>query len=201
MRRADPFDKRAATLSVVLHGAVFALAWISAMRHVAPMEFMAIEIELVSPPPAAQAEEPRPAAERVVVERPREEPPPREPEPDIVPVEKPTPEPEPGPSRRSAPTPERTSTSVSRGCAATILRTTRTSSARSTGASSAAGGRAAIGKPRCSSPSTGTVLPMISRSAGVPATYRSTSRRWRRPNARAARGASDPCRRTSRGRP
>jgi outer membrane biosynthesis protein TonB len=105
MRRADPFNKRAATLSVLLHGAVFAFAWIGALRHVAPMEFTAIEIELVSPPPAAQAEEPRPAAERVVVERPREEPPPREPEPDIVPVEKPTPEPEPEPTP-PAPEPE-----------------------------------------------------------------------------------------------
>lgn len=107
MRRADPFDRRAATLSVVLHGVVFALAWISAMRHVAPMEFTAIEIELVSPPPAAQAEEPRPAAERVVVERPREEPQPREPEPDIVPAQKPPPEPEPEPEPTPpAPEPE-----------------------------------------------------------------------------------------------
>jgi outer membrane biosynthesis protein TonB len=107
MRRADLFDKRAATLSVVLHGAVFALAWVGAMRHVAPMEFTAIQIDLVSPPPAAQAEEPQPAAERIVVERPREEPQPREPEPDIVPAEKPPPKPEPEPEPTPpAPEPE-----------------------------------------------------------------------------------------------
>jgi protein TonB len=105
MRRADPSGKRAATLSVALHGVVFALAWIGALRHVPPMEFMAIQIDLVSPPPAAQAEEPQRAAERVVVERPRPEPPPPEPEPDIVPVERPTPEPEPEPEP-PAPEPE-----------------------------------------------------------------------------------------------
>lgn len=107
MRRADPFNRRAATFSVVLHAVIFAGAWLSAIRHVPEFEFIAYEIELVSPPSATQAEEPRPPVEELVVERPRPEPPPPEPEPDIVPVAEPEPEPEPEPTPPAPePTPE-----------------------------------------------------------------------------------------------
>jgi outer membrane biosynthesis protein TonB len=98
VRRADPFDKKAAAFSIVLHGAILAVAWIGAMRTGPQIEFVAYEIELVSPPPATQAEEPEPAAEELVVERPEPEPEPSEPEADIVPVEQDEPEPEPEPT-------------------------------------------------------------------------------------------------------
>jgi len=106
MRRADPFGKRAAIMSLALHVVVFAAAWASALRSPPEVEFTAFEIELVSPPPAAQAEQPRPPAEQVVVERPRPEPPPQEPEPDVVAVEEPEPEPPPPEPTPPAPEPE-----------------------------------------------------------------------------------------------
>lgn len=109
MRRADPFDKRAATLSVCLHATVLVVAWLAALRQVPQIEFIAYEIELVSPPPAAQAAEERAAAEELVVERPEPEPLPPEPEPEVTPVEVETPEPEPEPEPappEPAPTPE-----------------------------------------------------------------------------------------------
>ena len=98
MRRVDPFDRRAAAFSLILHATIGVLAWLSAVRHVPDIEFIAYEIELVSPPPAAQAEEETPAVEELVVERPEPEPTPPEPEADIVPIEEPEPEPEPEPT-------------------------------------------------------------------------------------------------------
>lgn len=107
MRRADPFGKRAAVMSLGLHVVVFAAAWASALRHPPQVEFTAFEIELVSPPPAVQAEQPQPRQQEVVVERPTPEPPPREPEPDVVAVEEPEPEPPPEPEPTPpAPEPE-----------------------------------------------------------------------------------------------
>jgi outer membrane biosynthesis protein TonB len=97
-RRFDPFDRRSMALSAALHAAVIALAWASTVYEPNRMEFITYEIELVSPPPARQAEEPQPAREELVVERPDPEPIPPEPEvEEIVPVEVPEPEPEPDP--------------------------------------------------------------------------------------------------------
>jgi periplasmic protein TonB len=101
MRRLDPFDKKAMLLSVVLHAAVFTVGWLSTLHRKPQFDFIAYDIELVSPPPAARAAEPAPAQERLIVERPKPEPepaPPR-PEPAKVEVEKPKPEPEPAPPK------------------------------------------------------------------------------------------------------
>jgi protein TonB len=108
MRRiVDPFDRKAMLLSIALHGAVFALAWASTLQRPTPVEFLTFEIELVSPPPAVQAEEPTPRREELVVERPEPEPAPPEPEPEQATFEpEPAPpEPEPDPPRRE-PEPE-----------------------------------------------------------------------------------------------
>lgn len=97
-RRFDPFDRRSMALSAGLHVALFFLAWLSTRYQPEPIEFVTYEIELVSPPPAQQAEEPepQPPAEELVVERPDPEPTPPEPEvEEIVPVEEEEPEPEP----------------------------------------------------------------------------------------------------------
>jgi outer membrane biosynthesis protein TonB len=83
-------------LSAGLHLAILALGWSSTLFAPEVMEFVTYEIELVSPPPARQAEEPAPAREEMVVERPDPEPLPPEPEvEEIVPIEDPEPEPEP----------------------------------------------------------------------------------------------------------
>ena len=103
-RRLDPFDRRPMALSVALHGLLFLLAWASTLYEPQQMEFITYEIELVSPPPARQAEEPEPATEELVVERPEPDPMPPEPEvEDIVSVEDTEPEPEP-PAEREEPT-------------------------------------------------------------------------------------------------
>ncbi len=103
MRRHDPFDRRAATVSVAVHLVALGVAWASTLHRPPELEFVAYEIELVSPPPAVQAEEARPATEEMVVEQPDPRPPEPEPEPEEqeVPVEEerppepPAPEPEP----------------------------------------------------------------------------------------------------------
>jgi outer membrane biosynthesis protein TonB len=85
-------------LSAGLHLAILLFGWSSTLFAPEMMEFVTYEIELVSPPPARQAEEPAPAREELVVERPDPEPLPPEPEvEEIVPVEEPDPEPEPEP--------------------------------------------------------------------------------------------------------
>jgi outer membrane biosynthesis protein TonB len=107
MRRGSPFDKRAAAFSLILHGTIGVVAWLSTLGRDSDIEFIAYEIELVSPPPAVQAAEERPAAEELVVERPEPEPLPPEPEADIVPIEESEPEPEPEPpAPEPAPEPE-----------------------------------------------------------------------------------------------
>lgn len=107
MARRDADDRRAAAFSLVLHTTVFAVAWLSTFSRVPDIEFVAYEIELVSPPPTQQAEEPQPAAEELVVERPEPEPLPPEPEPDAPLLEVPEPEPPP-PEPEPEPTPEPT---------------------------------------------------------------------------------------------
>ena len=100
MRRLDPFDKRAMALSITLHASLFTVALLSTMRREPTMEFISYEIELVSPPPAVEAEEYTPAREELVVERPEPEraPPEAEPEPEPEPeVTVAAPEPEPAP--------------------------------------------------------------------------------------------------------
>jgi outer membrane biosynthesis protein TonB len=106
-RGVDPFDKRSMALSAGVHVAIFALAWASALYEPTQIEFMTYEIELVSPPPARQAEEPEPATEELVVERPDPEPTPPEPEvEEIIPVEDPEPDPDPPPEERDEPAEE-----------------------------------------------------------------------------------------------
>jgi outer membrane biosynthesis protein TonB len=99
MRRPDPFDSKAMVFSIVLHAGLFALAWLSTLHRPPEFEFLTFEIELVSPPPAVQAEERTPPREELVVERPEPEPAPPEPEPDqpTLEPERPPPEPEPEP--------------------------------------------------------------------------------------------------------
>lgn len=97
-RRPNPYRRRSLLLSVVFHVALLALFWSTSLYRPEPMEFITYEIELVSPPPARQAEEPEQAREELVVERPDPEPTPPEPEvEEVIPVEEPPPEPEPEP--------------------------------------------------------------------------------------------------------
>ena len=82
-------------MSVGLHGGLFTLALFTSLVDPSPMEFVTYQIEMVSPPPAVQAEI-QPATEELVVEPP--EPAPlleEEPEQEVVPIEEPDdPEPE-----------------------------------------------------------------------------------------------------------
>ena len=86
------------TMSVGLHGCLFTLAFFTSLIDRSPMEFVTYEIEMVSPPPALQAEI-QPAMEELVVERPEPTRPiEEEPEQEVVPIEEPDdPEPEPSP--------------------------------------------------------------------------------------------------------
>lgn len=110
MRRNRSVDARATLYSVVLHGAVAALAWLSTFHQPVVTEFLSFEIELVSPPAAVQAEERTPAREELVVERPAPEPqrtqPAPEPDAPVMEPERPAPEPEPRPAPQREPTPE-----------------------------------------------------------------------------------------------
>jgi outer membrane biosynthesis protein TonB len=113
VRRFDPFDRRAIVLSLGLHVALFLVGWLSTLRREPMIEFVAYEIELVSPPPAVQAEETLPAQEELVVERPAPEPTPEPPAPEPEPrvavaeprPEPPAPEPEPPPEPPAEPRP------------------------------------------------------------------------------------------------
>ena len=82
-------------MSVGLHGGLFTLAFFTSLVDRSPMEFVTYEIEMVSPPPAVQAEI-QPAMEELVVERPEPTRPiEEEPEQEVVPIEEPDdPEPE-----------------------------------------------------------------------------------------------------------
>ena len=86
------------TMSFGLHGCLFTLAFFTSLVDRSPMEFVTYEIEMVSPPPAVQAEI-QPAMEELVVERPEPtQPIEEEPEQEVVPIEEPDdPEPEPSP--------------------------------------------------------------------------------------------------------
>ena len=89
-RGVDPFDKRAMGLSAGLHVVLFAIAWLSMLSRPTEVQFITYEIEMVSPPPAVQAEEVEDATEELVVERPDPDPAPPEPEvEEVVPVEQP----------------------------------------------------------------------------------------------------------------
>jgi outer membrane biosynthesis protein TonB len=97
-RRPDPFDRRSLVASIGVHALLLLLALASTLVARPPLEFIAYEIELVSPPPAVQAEIETPATEELVVERPEPAPPPEpEPEPETAEVELPDPPPEPDP--------------------------------------------------------------------------------------------------------
>jgi len=95
MARGRRAPDRTATLgSITIHVLVLLVAWWSSAHARAPLEFITYEIELVSPPPAEQADEPKPAQEELVVERPDPEPPPPREETDVA-LEQPEPEPPP----------------------------------------------------------------------------------------------------------
>ena len=79
-RYPDPFDRRSAALSGTMHVSIIVVAWLSTFYAPERMEFVTYEIELVSPPPALEAEEPEEATRELVVERPDPEPVPQEPE-------------------------------------------------------------------------------------------------------------------------
>lgn len=84
--------------SVILHASVLGLVVLSMLRSDNAIEFIAYEIDLVSPPPAVEAEEYTPPREELVVERPEPRPTPPEPEPEPqVTIDRPAPEPEPTP--------------------------------------------------------------------------------------------------------
>lgn len=93
MRRPDPFDRRSLGASVGVHVAVLVLALWSSTRARTPLEFVSYQIELVSPPPAVQADVPTPAQEELVVERPDPQPP--QPEEERRPVVEERPQPRP----------------------------------------------------------------------------------------------------------
>ena len=79
-RYPDAFDRRSAALSGTMHVSIIVVAWLSTFYAPERMEFITYEIELVSPPPAVEAEEPEEATQELVVERPDPEPVQQEPE-------------------------------------------------------------------------------------------------------------------------
>lgn len=101
-------ERRAFALSLLLHAGIFVLGWLSTLYQPEVIEFAAIEIELVSPPPTTQADVREVAAEELVVERPVETQPEPEPEPEPTPPppEETEPEPEPEPEEPEEPEPE-----------------------------------------------------------------------------------------------
>ena len=102
-------ERRAFALSLVLHLGIFVMGWLSTLYQPEPVEFVTYEIDLVSPPPAVQAEIQEFATEELVVERPEEAQPEPEPEPEPPPPppeeteRAPDPEPE---EEEEAPEPE-----------------------------------------------------------------------------------------------
>jgi outer membrane biosynthesis protein TonB len=91
---------RAWALSTAFHVTLLVGAWFAGQYQPEPLTFITYEVDLVSPPPAVQAEVFEEAREELVVERPEPEPLPPEPEvEEVVPVEQPAePEPEPEPT-------------------------------------------------------------------------------------------------------
>ncbi|GMV05448.1 MAG: hypothetical protein AMXMBFR53_17260 [Gemmatimonadota bacterium] len=101
MRPHDPFDRKSLAASVGVHAGVLLLAVLGSASARPPLEFVSYQVEIVSPPPAAQADVVAPAQQELVVERPDPEPP--QPEEQKAPVveEKPKPKPaEPQPKAR-----------------------------------------------------------------------------------------------------
>lgn len=91
MRRRERPGSRSLAASATVHVLALVLAWWTQVATPRPMEFETFRIEIVSPPPAQEAEEPAPVQEEeLVVETPESTPPPEEPEPD--PVVEPEPE-------------------------------------------------------------------------------------------------------------
>lgn len=97
-RRKEPLDRTSLAGSLAVHAVVVLVAWLVSMKDPQPLEFVTYEIDLVSPPPAVQAEEAAPATEELVVERPEPEPPPEEPDPVVEEETPPPPEPDPEPT-------------------------------------------------------------------------------------------------------
>lgn len=87
-------DRQSFMGSAAIHVAAVVLIWVTQVVRPEPMEFVAYQIEIVSPPPAEAAQEPRPAAEELVVDTPEEPEPeaPPPPEPERQEVETPPPE-------------------------------------------------------------------------------------------------------------
>lgn len=89
--------------SAAVHGVLLLGAWWAHHSFEPPLEYEAVQIEIVSLPPAAEVEEPEldePDAavpEELVVETPDPTPPDPEPDPVPVPAEEPEPEPDPEP--------------------------------------------------------------------------------------------------------
>lgn len=105
MRRRGGFDGRSLLGAIAVHAVVLVLALWSSLQVRQPLEFITYQVELVSPPPAAQAPEPEPAREELVVEAPDPTPPePEEEKPAPVVEEKPKPPP---PEPKPDPTPAR----------------------------------------------------------------------------------------------
>lgn len=100
----DPFDRQSLLKSLGLHTLLIVVAVVSSAFGGPPeIEYIAYEIEIVSPPPTQVAEEIVDATEELVVETPDPEPLPAEPEPEeIAPVEEEVPEPEPTPEPEEA---------------------------------------------------------------------------------------------------
>ena len=151
----DPLDGRSLGLSLGIHVVAFVVVlWVIPALRPDPILYEAVEIRVVSAPPASapQPEEEVPPApeEQLVVETPadpveeEEAPVPDEEEaPAPEPEETPPPETEETPAPAEEPTPAeaeeteregRTSTFAWKGCVGTIRPTTTTSSARSSGA-------------------------------------------------------------------
>ena len=107
MRRHDPFDRRSLWGSLAVHAGVVALVVVTSLVEREQVEFITYQIELVSPPAAVQAEEPAPAREELVVERPDPTPPQPEEAKPVVEEEKPKPRPpDPKPTPRNDPPPK-----------------------------------------------------------------------------------------------
>jgi len=86
-RRPDPFDRRSMAQSVGVHLFLLVAAWLLSLAGPQAIELITYEIEMVSPPPATQAEVEQVATEQIVVETPDPTPPPPpEPEVDEAPV-------------------------------------------------------------------------------------------------------------------
>lgn len=106
-RPRDGFDRRSLAASLGVHALLVVLAILTSLVRPEPLDFVAYEIEFVSPAPPVRAPEPDQAREELVVERPDPTPPPP-PEDDVaaevVPEKKPEPTPDP-PPKETTPTP------------------------------------------------------------------------------------------------